>query len=252
MQIGIFQLLSQPDGVTDREVIEQALWEIDYAEANDYDTVWVTEHHLSEYGFVGVPSVYAAMVAQRTKRLRIGYGVAVASLHHPLRLAEEIAWVDQLSNGRLWVGLGPGFSEYEFEAFGAPLDVRYEKLDEMVEILRGLMTNETFSYSGRFWQFPPVKLKPRPYQRPMPPLMLASSGEASLERAARQGMPALIGFRPNEELTGRVATYRRIRQELGVPAEKIEEEVAQIGVLRRVHVADSDAEALDDVIEPLL
>jgi alkanesulfonate monooxygenase SsuD/methylene tetrahydromethanopterin reductase-like flavin-dependent oxidoreductase (luciferase family) len=252
MEIGIFQLLSQPEGVSDREVIDQALWEVDFAEANGFHTVWVTEHHLSEYGLIGPPSVYAAAVAQRTRRLRIGYGVAVVPLHHPIRLAEEIAWVDQLSEGRLWVGVGPGFSPYEFEAFGVPLEERTARLEEGVAILQGLLANETFSYQGRFWQFPEVRLKPRPYTTPAPPFMLASSGEESLQRAARLGLPALIGFRPNEELATRIATYRQIRASLGVPEERIREEVRQLGVLRRIHVADSDEEAIADVVPPLL
>src|SRR6266851_1431297 len=116
MEIGIFQLLPAPEALSDREVIEQALWEEDCAEAGGYGSVWITEHHLSSFGLVGAPSVYAAAVAQRTRRVRIGYAIAVLPLHHPLRLAEEIAWVGHLSNGRLLVGVGPGFSPYEFGA----------------------------------------------------------------------------------------------------------------------------------------
>lgn len=252
MELGIFQLLSQPEGISDREVIEQAFWEVDFAEANGYHTVWVTEHHLSEYGLVGVPSVYAAAIAQRTRRLRIGYGIAVVPMHHPIRLAEEIAWVDHLSEGRLWVGLGPGFSPYEFEAFGVSLDDRTARTDEGFEIIKGLLSNETFSYEGQFWQVPPVTLKPRPYTNPHPPLLLASSGEESLKRAARLGMPALIGFRPNEELGARIQTYRSVREELGVSEEQIRQEVGLLGVLRRVHVADTDAQALADIVPPLI
>ena len=252
MEIGIFQLLSQPEGISEHEVIAQALWEVDFAEANGFDTVWVTEHHLSEYGLIGSPSVYAAAVAQRTRRVRIGYGVAVVPLHHPVRLAEEIVWVDHLSQGRLWVGVGPGFSPYEFAAFGVPLEERVARLEEGVTILHGLFTQEPFSYQGQFWQIPEVRLKPRPYTTPHPPLMLASSGEESLKRAARLGLPALIGFRPNEELATRIATYRRIREELGVPAEQVRAEVRRLGVLRRIYVADSDEEALADVVPALL
>ncbi len=207
MQIGTFQLLSQPSGISDREVIEQALWEVDTMERLGFDTVWVTEHHFSEYGMIGAPSVYGAMVAQRTKRLRIAYGIAVAALHHPLRLAEEIAWVDQLSQGRIWVGLGPGFSPFEFEAFGQSLDERYDRMWETIEILQGVLGNEEYEHEGKFWRFPKIRLKPRPYTLPHPPLMLASSSEESLVLAAQRGMPALIGFRPNEEVGKRLERY---------------------------------------------
>ena len=103
MDIGVFQLLPRGRAATDREVVEQALWEVDFAERHGFESIWVTEHHFSGYGSIGVPSVYAAGIAQRTRRIRIGYGVAVVPLHHPLRLAEEIALTDQMIEGRLEV-----------------------------------------------------------------------------------------------------------------------------------------------------
>src|SRR5260370_23208517 len=127
MEIGIFQLLPAAETASDQEVIAQALWEADFAEAGGVGSVWVPEHHLSSFGLIGAPSVYAAAVAQRTRRLAIGYAVAVLPLHHPLRLAEEIAWVDNLSQGRLLVGLGPGFSPFEFAAYGVPLRERHAR-----------------------------------------------------------------------------------------------------------------------------
>src|SRR5688572_14178661 len=114
MDIGVFQLLPRGRASSDREVIEQALWEVDFAEQHGFESIWITEHHFSGYGSIGVPSVYAAGIAQRTTCIRIGYGVAVVPLHHPLRLAEEISWVDHLSEGRVVVGVGPGFSPLEF------------------------------------------------------------------------------------------------------------------------------------------
>jgi alkanesulfonate monooxygenase SsuD/methylene tetrahydromethanopterin reductase-like flavin-dependent oxidoreductase (luciferase family) len=112
MDIGVFQLLPRGRAATDRELVEQALWEVDFAEQHGFESVWVAEHHFSGYGSIGVPSVYAAGIAQRTRRIRIGYAVAVVPLHHPLRLAEEISWVDHLSEGRVVVGVGPGFSAF--------------------------------------------------------------------------------------------------------------------------------------------
>jgi alkanesulfonate monooxygenase SsuD/methylene tetrahydromethanopterin reductase-like flavin-dependent oxidoreductase (luciferase family) len=175
MEIGIFQLLPAPEALSDREVIEQALWEVDCAEAGGFGSVWITEHHLSSFGLVGAPSVYAAAVAQRTQRVRIGYAIAVLPLHHPLRLAEEIAWVGHLSRGRLLVGVGPGFSPYEFDAFGVPLGERHARLEEGSAILRAALSGEPFSYAGRFWSIPPVTLRPRPFQGCAPPFLRASS-----------------------------------------------------------------------------
>ena len=94
-------------------VIEESLWEIDFAERNGFESVWLAEHHLSGFGLVSAPSVFAAAIAARTTRMRIGYGVAVVPLHQPIRLAEEIAWLTHLSGGRVVVGVGPGFSGRE-------------------------------------------------------------------------------------------------------------------------------------------
>ena len=251
MEIGIFQLLPAPESLSDREVIEQALWEVDYAEAGGYGSVWIAEHHLSSFGLVGAPSVYAAAVAQRTRRVRIGYAVAVLPLHHPLRLAEEIAWVDNLSHGRLLVGAGCGFSPYELGAFGVPLDERRARFEEGFGILRGALAGETFSHAGRFWNIPPVTLRPRPFRGCAPPFLRAGSSPEALRQAALEGLPALLGLASVERIAECVAAYRAQRRELGRSAAEIDEEVAELRVLRRVVVAGSDQEALADARQAL-
>lgn len=231
MDIGIFQLLPRPAARTDREVVEQALAEVRFAEERGFESVWVAEHHLSDFGLVGAPSVYAAAVAARTRRIRIGYGVAVVPLHHPLRLAEEIAWLQELSDGRVLVGVGPGFSPYELGAFGVPLEERHARLEEGVAILRGALTGEEFSHAGRYWQVPPATLHPRP--RTMPPILRAASSEESVRIAAAEGTPLLLGLKPVDELAGRLEAYHSIA---GKPAEA--------SVLRRIVVAPTDEEAI--------
>jgi alkanesulfonate monooxygenase SsuD/methylene tetrahydromethanopterin reductase-like flavin-dependent oxidoreductase (luciferase family) len=251
MEVGIFQLLPAPETLSDREVIEQALWEVDCAEAGGFGSVWVAEHHLSPFGLVGTPSVYAAAVAQRTRRVEVGYAVAVLPLHHPLRLAEEIAWVDNLSRGRLLVGLGPGFSPYDFGAFGVPLDERHARMKEGEAILRGALSQQTFSYAGRFWRIPPVTLRPRPFRGSAPPFLRASSSLESLRRAALDGARLLLGLKPIAQIAERIAAYRECRSRLGCPAAQIDGEVADFRVLRRVSLAASDEQALADARQAL-
>ncbi|HEV8580741.1 MAG TPA: LLM class flavin-dependent oxidoreductase [Thermoanaerobaculia bacterium] len=244
MHVGVFQLLPQPETVSDREVIEQALWEADFADAAGYDSVWVTEHHLSPFGLIGAPSVYAAALAQRTRRIRIGYAVAVVPLHHPLRLAEELLWVDHLSEGRLLVGVGPGFSAYEFGAFGVPLEERHGRLDEGLEILRSAFASPSLSHSGRYWTIPAVTPKPRPYSKTGPPLFRAISSVESLRRAAAEGTPVMLGLKSIGEIAELVALYREVRARLGRTPGQIDDEVAELRVLRRIVVGASDQEAL--------
>jgi alkanesulfonate monooxygenase SsuD/methylene tetrahydromethanopterin reductase-like flavin-dependent oxidoreductase (luciferase family) len=251
MEIGIFQLLPAPEALSDREVIEQALWEVDCAEAGGFGSVWITEHHLSSFGLIGAPSVYAAAVAQRTRRVRIGYAIAVLPLHHPLRLAEEIAWVGHLSGGRLLVGVGPGFSPYEFGAFGVPLAERHARLEEGSAILRAALSGKPFSYAGRFWTIPPVTLRPRPFQGCAPPFLRASSSVESLREAARDGVPVMFGLATTAQIAERIALYRACAADLGRPAAEIDRQVAEFRVLRRVVLAAGDDEALADARQAL-
>ena len=178
MQIGVFQLLPRGVAASDREVIAQGFWEADFAERNGFDSVWIAEHHFSGFGLVGAPSVYAAAIAQRTRRIRIGYGVAVVPLHQPLRLAEEIAWVDQLSEGRVMAGFGPGFSAEEFAGFGVPLDERHARLAEGFDIIRRAFLEST--------------IRPHPYTKPHPPFYWACSSDESLWKAEEEGLPVLV------------------------------------------------------------
>ena len=251
MDIGIFQLLPAPETLSDREVIEQALWEVDCAETGGYDSIWIAEHHLASFGLVGAPSVYAAAVAQRTLRVGIGYAVAVLPLHHPLRLAEEIAWVDNLSQGRVLVGVGPGFSPYELGAFGVPLDERQARLEEGTAILRTALSQPSFTHAGRFWNIPRVTLRPRPYRGSSPPFLRASSAPESLRQAALDGVPLLLGLKPTAQIAECIAAYRACRSALGLSAAAIDREVAEFRVLRRVALAPSDGEALTDARQAL-
>jgi alkanesulfonate monooxygenase SsuD/methylene tetrahydromethanopterin reductase-like flavin-dependent oxidoreductase (luciferase family) len=246
LELGIFQLLPAPETLADREVIEQALWEVDCAEAGGFGSIWITEHHLSSFGLIGAPSVYAAAVAQRTRRVEIGYAIAVLPLHHPLRLAEEIAWVDNLSHGRLLVGVGPGFSPYEFGAFGVSLDERHARLAEGSAILRRALAGETFSYAGCFWTIPEVSLRPRPYRGCAPPMLRASSSLESLHQAAAEGVPLMLGLKPPKQIAELITAYRARRSALGRSESEIDREVAEFRVLRRVSLAATDREALAD------
>jgi len=207
MDIGVFQLLPRPDGVSEWQVLEQALWEVEFAEREGFGGIWIAEHHGST---IGAPSVYAAAIARMTSRIRIGYAVAVLPLHHPLRLAEEIAWVDRLSGGRVAVGVGPGFSPFEFELLGVPIAERHARFEEGLRILRRELNV---------------------------PLLRACSSVEAVRRAADEGMPVLLGLKSVAELAERVKAYS---------------DPANIHVLRRICVADTDAEAVALMREPLL
>lgn len=246
MDIGIFQLLPRGRAATDREVVEQALWEVDFAERHGFESVWLAEHHFSGFGSIGTPSVYAAGIAQRTRRIRIGYGVAVVPLHHPLRLAEEISWVDHLSEGRVVVGVGPGFSAFEFGGFGVPVNERHERFLKGFDVVRRALAEPEILFEGNR-----LRIRPRPYTQPHPPFYWASTSDESMQKAGAEGMPLLFGGEPVAQLAKHLKRYRGIRAAAGASDEAINREIGEMYVLRRICVRDTDAEALREVQEPL-
>jgi alkanesulfonate monooxygenase SsuD/methylene tetrahydromethanopterin reductase-like flavin-dependent oxidoreductase (luciferase family) len=246
MEVGLFQLLPRGCAGSDAQVVEQALWEVDFAERHNFESIWITEHHFSGYGSIGAPSVYAAGIAQRTRRIRIGYGVAVVPLHHPLRLAEEIAWVDHLSQGRLLVGFGPGFSPFEFAAFDVPVAERHVRCVEGVNLVRRALSEPEITYKGNRYT-----IRPRPFTTPHPRFYWASTADESLRKAGAEGMALLFGLEPFAEIAERLDRYRAIRAAAGTTSAVIDQEIAQMYVLRRICIADTDDQALHDVQDPL-
>jgi alkanesulfonate monooxygenase SsuD/methylene tetrahydromethanopterin reductase-like flavin-dependent oxidoreductase (luciferase family) len=149
------------------------------------------------------------------------------------------------------VGVGPGFSPYEFSALGVPLDERYDRLEEALVVLRGALTETIFTHEGAHWQVPPVTLKPRPYRGTSPTLLRACARPDSVRQAALEGTPLMLGLKATSEIAETIAAYRRTRGELGLSPAQIEKEVSAFRVLRRVSVAQTDAEAVADVNKAL-
>jgi probable F420-dependent oxidoreductase len=166
-----------------RETLQQAV----YAEELGYDSIWLSEHHFTDEGYLPcLPAALGALAASTT-RVRLGTAVLLAPLHHPLRLAEDLAVVDQLCAGRLDVGLAPGYKPREFATLGVPKSERGTRTDEAIEILKLAWRGEPFSYAGRHFQFEDVVVLPPPVQQPGPPIWVGGSSLASARRAARHG-----------------------------------------------------------------
>ena len=166
-----------------REYIEQTV----FAEELGYDTIWLTEHHFDDDGWSPSLLPLAAGIATRTSRIRIGTFILILPFQHALRVAEDAATVDILSNGRLDLGVGKGYRVKEFTGFGIPRDQREALLEEGLEVIRRAWTEESFSFEGKFYQLRDVRLSPRPVQQPHPPVWIGARGKKSVERAARLG-----------------------------------------------------------------
>src|SRR5690348_14255585 len=157
-----------PDGarIVDRwrELLDLAT----LAEAAGFDSYHLPEHHGRDDGFLPQPLVACAAVAARTSRIRIGTGITVAPLRHPIHLAEEAALVDVLSDGRLVLALGIGNFRPEYELFGLDLAEQADRFDETLSILLHGLTGEPIHHSGRFFRLDGARVRPAPVQRPRP------------------------------------------------------------------------------------
>ena len=155
------------------------------AEAVGFDSAWVSEHHGSSDGYLPSLLPMLAAFAASTERIILGTGVVLAPLHHPLRLAEDAAVVDQLSDGRLLLGLGVGWREEEFRMFGVPMRERARRTEETIEVLRRAWSGRRFSFEGRAFRFEHVKVTPPPARAGGPPIYIGGSSDAAVRRAGR-------------------------------------------------------------------
>lgn len=169
-----------------RDLYAENLEQIAWVDGLGFDSVWLSEHHVTDEGYL--PSMFPllAAIAQRTSRVRLGTAVMLAPLHHPVRMAEDAAVVDVLSGGRLDLGLAPGYRTLEFAALGVPKSERGARTDEILEILRHAWTGEPFAYDGAHYPIPEVTVTPTPLQDPLP-VWIGGSSAASARRAARYG-----------------------------------------------------------------
>ena len=153
MKFGLFYLFSDFGNVAQDRLLYEVLEEITYAEELGFESVWLPEHHFAIYGMLGNPLIFAASVAERTRRMKIGTAIMVVPFQHPLRLAEDAAMVDALSGGRLLLGLGRGYQPPEFTGFGLDQSTSREMFAEGFEIVRRALSGEKFTHQGKFWTF---------------------------------------------------------------------------------------------------
>ena len=157
------------------------------SEVLGYDYAWLTEHHFLDDGYSPSLLPLAAAVATRTSRLRIGTFLVLLPLHNPVRIAEDTATVDLLSNGRFELGVGLGYRVKEFADQGIPHTERGARLQEGIALVQRLLSGECVTYEGRFNHLHEIEIRPPALQRPHPPLWLGAIAPAAIERAARMG-----------------------------------------------------------------
>jgi len=245
VRFGNFLFPDCRDPARDGAVIDETVAEARLSDELGIDVIWLAEHHFDGICAYVDPVSFAAALATATRRSTIGFAVIQTSLHHPIRLAEQLALLDNLTKGRLIVGLGRGtaYNIYDYLGFGIPHEEAQARLDEAEAIILKAWKGGAFTHQGRFWQLNVPNLRPLPYTKPHPPIIRGASGEASLVELARQGRPFLMNVQSLEATRHRVALYRDAMRETGHDEAAIARNLDLSWVWRNVFVATSDAEA---------
>lgn len=248
MRFGTYYFLQVPPGTSDAEVIQQEFEQMLLSEELGYDTVWLTEHHFTEYGISVSPMALAAAIAARTRQIHIALAAAILPFHDPIRLAEEIAFVDVLSQGRLRVGVGRGNRPTEFAGYRVSQEENRERFGEILEIMIQAWTQERVSYRGKFFTIDGIPVRPKPYQKPYPPLMLVCVSPETITFAARRGWPMLnsILFGPFSQIVQSRDLYVSAMREAGYSEVQVQAALNSWGVSRHIYVAPTDKEAVSE------
>lgn len=249
MQFGWLTLSLSPSPDEDVARIDQQMAQACYAEEIGFDDVWLTEHYFTGESVYNDPLIFASALAMRTTRVRIGFAVLQMALHHPVRLAVQLSLLDNLSKGRLDAGIGRGtiYNEYEFVGYGLRSDDSRSRMEEALDILPRAWTEAPCSYDGAHYQFHLPELRPRPFQRPYPPLWRSVVSPSSFSECGRLGLPILASRLSLEHVAERWNLYEEGLREGGYDVEARSNLLRKAAVWRNVHVADSDAQAEDEL-----
>ncbi|MET0704997.1 MAG: LLM class flavin-dependent oxidoreductase [Mycobacterium sp.] len=253
MKISLFYEfpLPRPWSETDEhELFQHGLDEVELADKAGFSTVWLTEHHfLEEYCHSTAPEMFLAAASQRTKDIRLGFGVMhlPPSINHPARIAERVATLDHLSNGRVEFGTGEGSSVAELGGFGIdPADKRGQ-WEEALEVVIRSMTETPFTgFKGEHVEMPARNVIPKPLQKPHPPVWVACTRPASVQMAAQKAIGALsFAYTGPGPLADRVKGYYQEFEDNGVPVTPaINPNILAIGGDLSMMVAKTDEQAL--------
>jgi len=198
MRFGWLTLSLSPSPEEDADRIEQQIEQVRFAERLGFGDVWLTEHYFTGESVYNDALLFAAAVAMRTERIRIGFAVVQLPFHHPVRLAVQLALLDNLSRGRIDVGVGKGtiYNEHEFVGHGLRSDDSRERMEEAVDFIGRLWSGGPVTYSGKYFQVQVPELRPRPVQLPHLPLWRSVISPASFSECGRLGVPILTAPLP--------------------------------------------------------
>ena len=249
MDFGVFLDFIRRRGYSQEETFRESFDLVDLGEEMGLDSVWLGEMHFNpNRSVLSAPIVVASAIAARTKKLRIGMAVQVLPLISPLRIAEEAATVDQISEGRFEFGVGRSGNARAYDIMGVPYSESRERFQEALEIILEAWKGEPFSYHGTFNNIDDATVAPAPYQKPHPPIRLASTTDDSFARVGRLGYPIFLSMRGMDidDLERNLVDYRKAWKEAGHLGE-----AGDVSVRFPVYVAGSEREAMEEPKESI-
>ena len=250
MRFGHFFYPMKFDDSDDGGAIQECLDEAALVEAAGYDAIWFAEHYFTGECVYGDPLVFASAVAVMTRRVMLGFGILELPLHNPVRVAMQTALLDNLSGGRLVVGTAKGsnYNAFEYVGFGSDPMLGARQMEEAEALLVKAWTTDNVEFRGEHYQVSFPSVRPRPYQKPHPPLARACINRESIMEMARIGRPILLRGRSTNGTGADIALYRDTMAEAGFDEAAIERCLDNIWVWRETHLAESDDQAMDEFL----
>jgi alkanesulfonate monooxygenase SsuD/methylene tetrahydromethanopterin reductase-like flavin-dependent oxidoreductase (luciferase family) len=254
MRFGWLTLAHSGSPDEDFALIHDLIAQACFAEAAGFDGIWLTEHNFTGESVYCDPIPFASAVAARTSRIRIGFAVIQLALRHPIRLATELALLDHLCGGRLDVGVGHGtnFNEYEFVGYGLRSADSRERMAEALDVMVRAWTEAPLVHEGQFYQVRLPELRPRPLQQPHPPIWRSVSSADSVRECGARGLPIMMARIPLSRVPERLALYTAGLADSGLEEAAQRDLLGRAALWRFVHIADSQAQAEDELAGALL
>ncbi len=250
MKFGMLHLFESPAGRSEKQMLDEQVNLMEAAEGYGFDSVWPAEHHFSEYGVCGSPALNLAAVARSTKKIRLGTGVVILPFHHPIRVAEDFAMLDQLSGGRVDLGVGRGYQPIEFQGFGVDQTRSRELFDESIEVIQRCWTEERLNFEGKHFRFEDLEVRPKPLQQPHPPIWMAALSPESFEKAGRLGFNLLLSPVFGGSLQGAADRIKEYRDSLA--AHGHDPATRQVGALVMTYSGKTQEQAREEFCGPVI
>ena len=241
MRFGMLHLFENPIEKSEHQVVKEQLELMVAAEEYGFDSIWPAEHHFTEYGYCASPALSLAAVASVTKKVRLGTGIVILPMNHPLRVAEDYALLDLMSDGRVDFGMGRGYQPLEFQRYGIDQTTTRRRFEECVDIIRMAWRDGVVDFHGDYYDFNDVPVRPSPLQKPQPPMWMACLSQETFEMAGTYGhhllMGSVFGLTLELAVARRHDYYRGLARAGHDPTDK------QIGCLMMIYVADTTEQA---------